>query len=157
MAEEKKEKHLLLQDELTIADCFSLGQTMNTPGFDILRRLYEAACAEANADAVRLDPERTDYTHVLSVRTQRTRNFNELVEWVRTSALIHHNRVAKQALEVEEEVKEKVANVFGIHPAKPGATGDAAIKNVFGIHPAKPTKVNPKGKVVESNASKEKS
>ncbi len=152
MAEDKK---LLLANELTLGDGFALGQIMGTPGFEVLRRLYEAACAEAGADTLRLDPERTDYNHVLGVRTQRARNFNELVEWVRTSALMHHNRVRKAAADEYAEVKEKVTNVFGIHPAKPGVKNDDAIKNVFGIHPAKPKKANPKGKATESNAAKE--
>jgi len=153
MAEDKK---LLLENELTIADCFALGQTMGTPGFDIVRRLYEAACAEANADTIKLDPEGEGYDRKLAVRTQRSRNFNEIVDWVRKCALIHHNRVALNRQAEEEDAKEVVANVFGIHAAKPAAPGADAIKNVFGIHPAKPVKKSPpKGKQLESNVTKD--
>ena len=155
MADDSKERKLLLEKELTIADCFALGQTMQTPGFDIIRRLYEAACEEANKDAIRLDPEGTDYDRKLAVRTQRARNFNEIVEMVRTCALIHHNRVSRAREMDEENAKEAVASVFGIHPAKPATKGEEAIKNVFGIHPAKPKKSPVKGKQSESNAAKD--
>src|SRR5271165_797244 len=114
MADDKKERFLLLENELTIADCFALGQTMQTPGFDILRRLYEAACNSANADTIKLDPEGPDYDRKLAVRTQRCRNFNELVEWVRISALTHHNRVSLARQAEDEDAKVAVANVFGI-------------------------------------------
>lgn len=138
MADEKQ-KPLLLEKELTLADCVALGQTMGTPGFEIVRRLYEAACQAAGNDSIKLDPERPDYERVLAVRAQRARNFNELVEWVRLSALTHHDRVRKNAIAEETAAVDAVGATFGIHPAKPGQKADA-IKNVFGIHPAKPKK-----------------
>lgn len=138
MADEKA-KPLLLENELTMAECVMLNGVMNTPGFSILTRLYEAACAWANNEAVRLDPEDANYNQKLAVRTQRTRNFNELVQYVRLSALTHVERVKKQKQEETQEAEEAVASVFGIHPAKPGTESDA-IKKTFGIHPAKPPK-----------------
>jgi hypothetical protein len=142
MADDKKQKPLLLEKELTLADCVALGQTMGTPGFEIVRRLYEAACQEAGNDSIRLDPERPDYERVLAVRAQRARNFNEIVEWVRLSALTHHDRVRKHVVEEETAAVDAVGATFGIHPAKPVKPGEKsdAIKNVFGIHPAKPKK-----------------
>ena len=139
MADDNRQKPLLLEKELTLADCVALGQTMGTPGFDIVRRLYEAACRAAGDDSIKLDPERPDYERVLAVRAQRARNFNEIVEWVRVSALTHHDRVRKNAIQQEEAAVSAVGATFGIHPAKPDQKSDA-IKNVFGIHPAKPKK-----------------
>jgi len=139
MADDKKQKSPLLERELTLADCVALGQTLGTPGFEIVRRLYEAACQEASNDSIRLDPERPDYERVLAVRAQRARNFNEIVEWVRLSALAHHDRVRKNAIKEDSAAVDAVGATFGIHPAKPNEKSDA-IKNVFGIHPAKPTK-----------------
>jgi len=142
MADDKKQKLLLLEKELTLADCVALGQTLSTPGFEIVRRLYEAACQEANNDSIKLDPEREDYERVLAVRAQRARNFNEIVDWVRLSALVHHDRVRKNVIEQDEAAVDAVGKTFGIHPAKPLKPGEKqdAIKNVFGIHPAKPKK-----------------
>lgn len=139
MADDNKQKPLLLESELTLADCVALGQTLGTPGFDIIRRLYEAACQQAANDSIKLDPEKPDYERVLAVRAQRARNFNEIVEWVRLSALTHHDRVRRHAVEEETAAVDAVGATFGIHPAKPNEKTDA-IKNVFGIHPAKPKK-----------------
>lgn len=141
MADEKA-KPLLLESELSIAECVMLNGVMNTPGFSILTRLYEAACAWANNESIRLDPEDTNYNQKLAVRTQRTRNFNELVQYVRLSALTHVKRVEKQKQEENQQAEEAVASVFGIHPAKPG-TEPNAIEKTFGIHPAKPPKKKP--------------
>lgn len=138
MADEKA-KPLLLENELTIAECVMLNGTMNTPGFSVLVRLYEAACAWANNESLKLDPEDPNYNQKLAVRTQRTRNFNELVQYVRLSALAHVERVGKQKQLEDEQAESAVASVFGIHPAKPG-TEPNAIEKTFGIHPAKPLK-----------------
>lgn len=138
MADEKA-KPLLLENELTIADCVMLSGTMKTPGFSILVRLYEAACAWANNESIKLDPEDPNYNQKLAVRTQRTRNFNELVQYVRLSALTHVQRVEKQKQEENQQAEEAVASVFGVHSAKPGVE-PSAIEKTFGIHPAKPPK-----------------
>lgn len=136
-----KQKFLLLEKELTLADCVALGQTIGTPGFEIVRRLYEAACQAAANDQIKLDPEKDGYERVLAVRAQRARNFNEIVEWVRVSALTHHDRVRKNAIAQDEAAVDAVGATFGIHPAKPKTGRESnAIENVFGIHPAKPKK-----------------
>jgi hypothetical protein len=134
-----KEKPLLLERELTIADCVMLDATMRSPGFSVLTRLYEAACAWANNESIKLDPEDPNYDKKLAVRMQRTRNFNEMVQYVRLSALTHVQRVEKQKQQENEAAETAVASVFGIHPAKPG-TEPSAIEKTFGIHPAKPPK-----------------
>lgn len=138
MADEKA-KPLLLENELTMAECVMLNGVMNTPGFSVLTKLYEAACAWANNETIKLDPEDPNYNQKLSVRTQRARNFNECVQYVRLSALTHAERVIKQKQLEDESATEAVASVFGIHPAKPTKDGDA-IEKTFGIHPAKPSK-----------------
>jgi hypothetical protein len=140
-----KDKPLLLETELTLADCVALGQTMNTPGFDILTRLYEASCAQANNDAIKLDPEGTDYERRLAVRTQRARNFNEQVSYVRASALVHVARVKKAREDEENAAEDAVANRFGIWPAEKGKDLDAITKT-FGAHAAKPPKKKPAAK-----------
>jgi hypothetical protein len=142
MADEKA-KPLLLEKELSIADCVMLNGVMNTPGFSILTRLYEAACAWANNETIKLDPEDPNYNQKLAVRTQRTRNFNEIVQYVRLSALTHADRVQKQKQIENEAAETAVASVFGIHAAKPG-TEPSAIEKTFGIHPAKPKKKSEK-------------
>jgi hypothetical protein len=133
---DKNKQALLLENELTLADCLSLGQTMNTDGFQVLTRLYEAAVLSANADAIRLDPEDPNYQSKLSVRTQRARNFNELVSHVRACALVHVSRVKKQREEEDLKAEEAVANRFGIFPATKGEDLDAITKT-FGIHAAR--------------------
>src|SRR5271166_5481526 len=132
MADEKQ-KALLLAEDLSMADCIALGQTMNTPGFQILVRLYEAACKSASDDSMRLDPEGEGYERKLAVRTQRARDFNECVSYVRACALAHVARVKQQRETEENEAQEAVANRFGINPAKKGENIDAITKT-FGIH-----------------------
>lgn len=134
-----KQKPLLLEQDLSLADCIALGQTMNTPGFDILVRLYEAACKSASDDSIKLDPEGADYERKLAVRTQRARNFNECVSYVRACALAHVARVKKQREEENAKAEDAVSNRFGIFPAKKGEELDAITKT-FGIHAAKPPK-----------------
>jgi predicted RNA-binding protein with PUA-like domain len=133
---DKTKQALLLEQELTIPDCVALGQTMNTPGFRVLTRLYEAAVLSAHVDSVKLDPEDPHYKDKLAVRTQRERNFNELVSYVRACALVHVDRVKKQRAEDDQEAEEAVANRFGIFPATQGEDLDAVTKT-FGIHAAK--------------------
>src|SRR5579859_7033866 len=136
---EDKDKTPLLMNELTIADCAMLAQTMSTPGFEILVRLNEAVCVNAQKDTFKLDPEGPDYERKLSVRTQRARNVNEAIEHVRLSALAHIKRLTMKKQQEDVEAKNAVASVFGIHPAVPNTEGDA-IKKTFGIHAAKPKK-----------------
>lgn len=133
-----KQKKLLLED-MSLTDAVSLNQTMNTPGFSVLVRLFEAACTDANADAIKTDPEDSDYNRLLAVRSQRARDFNEVVSYVRACAAIHVKRVLKAAEAETERVEEAVGATLGIHPAKP--TKDMnAIEKTFGIHAAKPKK-----------------
>jgi hypothetical protein len=136
---DKEKQALLLENELTLVDCVALGQTMNTAGFQILTRLYEAAALSAHVDCVKLDPEDPHYKDKLAVRTQRERNFNELVSYVRACALVHVARVKKQRDADEEASQDAVVNRFGIFPATQGEDLDAITKT-FGIHAVKPPK-----------------
>ena len=138
MADEKAHVPLLV-NELTAVECGQLNQTMNTPGFQVLVKLNEAACLRANEDAIKLDPEGTDYERKLSVRTQRARNFNELVQIVRASALLHVNKLKQEAQKELLDAEVAVANRFGIHTVKPAETPDA-IQKTFGTRPVKPQK-----------------
>ena len=138
MADEKQ-KPLLLETELTLADCIALGQAMNTPGFEIITRLFEAACKSANDDSIKLDPEGTDYERKLAVRVQRGRNFNEAVSYVRACALAHVARVKAAREKEENDAEDAVANRFGIWPSEKGKSLDAITKT-FGAHAARPVK-----------------
>ena len=130
---------LLLEQELSLGDCIALGQMMNMPGFAILTRLYEAAVLSAKEHSLKLDPEDPNYKDKLAVRTQRERNFHEVVSMVRAHALIHVDRVKKAREEEEEQAQDAVANRFGVFPAIKGENIDAITKT-FGIHAAKPVR-----------------
>jgi hypothetical protein len=105
----------LLREELSAAERIILGQLTQQPGFNIIVRMHEAACARANNDAIKLDPEEDGYERKLSVRTQRTRNFNECVNLVRKSINWHVEAVVVEAQQDDQQVVDAVAKTFGIH------------------------------------------
>jgi RNA binding exosome subunit len=128
MSDEKKDKKPLLMEELSYAKKVALGQTYNTPGFQVIIELFESLLDRANKDVMKLDPEQSDYDRKLSVRTQRQRNFHEAVGTVRDSIHYHINFLKQQAQEEETKAVDAVAKTFGIHtiPAKKKAGPSAA-------------------------------
>jgi hypothetical protein len=135
-----KEKQAILSPNLSQAKKASLLQVILSPGWKVVEEIANEACLRYTQDIIRLDPESEDYDRVSQTRTLRARNATEYSDLLLHSIVEHANSVRKvEAVETEEAVS-RVGDMFGIHPAKPGAPADA-IKNVFGIHPARPKKV----------------
>ena len=129
----------LLLEDLTIPECAHLNQTMSTPGFPVLVKLFEAAIASASAKALGTNPEDPNHERLVASRAARARAFQEIVDWVRECSAVHVKRVKMAVQEEDLRVAEAVGRTLGIHPAKP--TDDLnAITKTFGIHPAKPAK-----------------
>lgn len=116
---EKKPRVPLLHDQLSMPEKVMLGQVTNHGGFKVIVKLFEAAVAQAHADTVRLDPEDTNYEHLLSVRTQRERTVNEFAGWIKDSINYHVSVVKAQVAEEDVEAVDAVARTFGIHTVKP--------------------------------------
>jgi hypothetical protein len=129
----------LLLEDLSIPECAHLNQMMNTPGFPVLVKLFDAAIASASAKALGTNPEDPNHERLVAARAARARAFQEIVTWVRDCSAVHVKRVVMSVQAEDLRVAEAVGRTLGIHPAKP--TDDVnAITKTFGIHPAKPVK-----------------
>lgn len=135
-----KEKQAILSPNLSQAKKASLLQVVLSPGWKVVEEIANEACLRYTQDIIRLDPESEDYDRVSQTRTLRARNATEYSDLLLHSIVEHANSVRKIEAVEEENTVAKVGEMFGIHPAKPGAPADA-IKNIFGIHPARPKKV----------------
>ncbi len=136
---EKKEAQTILSPDLTQAEKVMLTQVMLIPGWRVVIKIANEACLRATQDTIKLDPESADYERIVVERQRRARNITEFSDLFFRSIQTHVESIRKIEAEEEQEVVSRVAEQFGIHPAKPGAPADA-IKNVFGIHPARPKK-----------------
>ncbi len=139
----EKEALKILSPNLTLAERTYLVQTTATPGWKVVVKIVNEACAEALEHLGKLDPESEDYERVCAERQRRARHFSEFSTRVMTAVYAHADSVRKSNRREEEEVVDRVASMFGIHPANPkdqGKPGDA-ISRTFGIHPARPKKV----------------
>lgn len=138
MAENKDQKEItpLLMDELSAPERTFLMQIVQHAGFQVIVKLFDAACTRATQDIVRLDPEKPDYDMLLKYRTQRSRNINEFSSLVRKSINYHTSIVQMTNDEEKETTEDAVAKVFGIHKVPPKA------KKVIGKQSPKGTAVN---------------
>src|ERR1700676_4558706 len=139
MAQQKDATTILLPD-LTQAEKVMLTQVTLTPGWKVVIRVANEACLRATQDTIKLDPESADYERVCVERQRRARNITEFSDLFFRSIQTHADSIRKVESIEDSEVVSRVGEMFGIHPAKPGAPADS-IKNVFGIHPARPKKV----------------
>jgi copper oxidase (laccase) domain-containing protein len=141
MAEKaNKEKQTILSPDLTQSEKVSLTQVTLVPGWKTVIKIANEACLRATQDTIKLDPESEDYERVCVERQRRARNITEFSDLFFHSIQTHADSVRRVEATEEEDVASRVGEMFGIHPAKPGAPADA-IKNIFGIHPARPKKV----------------
>jgi len=137
---QQKEAATILSPDLTQAKKVMLTQTTLTPGWKVVIEIANEACLRFTQDIIRLDPESGDYERVSQTRTLRARFATEFSDSLFRSIQTHASSVRKVEDVEDTEAVYRVGEMFGIHPAKPGAPADA-IKNVFGIHPARPKKL----------------
>ncbi len=139
MERAQKEKRTILSPNLTQAEKLLLAQTVSTPGWKVVVKIANEACARFTEDTIRLDPETEDYERIVVERQRRARNASEFSDDLMKSVHAHADSIRKVDVAEQEEAEKSVGEMFGIHPAKKINPNDA-IKNVFGIHPAKPKK-----------------
>ena len=116
MADSSKDTQLpVLVDDLTAAEKTVLEHITHHHGYTVLIKIFAAVCARATNDTLKIDFEQPNAEHILSVRTQRARNFHECVNIAKKSIEYHTQMVKQQVATEEEEAVSAVAKRFGIH------------------------------------------
>lgn len=97
----------LLIDGLTLQDRMYLAHLTNQPGFKVVVDLMHAACAKANEDVIKLNPEDPnikDYEKALISRQQNARSINQFCTSFLKSVEFHRSAgvAEEQARELEE-------------------------------------------------------
>ncbi len=96
----------ILEGVLQITDQVTLGNMTLHPGYKILIRMINTACAAANATVVSTNPEADDYDRILRSRQQRARNWSELSIWLFKSIDWHTKSGSSSQSEEERLVEE---------------------------------------------------
>lgn len=141
----EKETRQILSPDLTQAEKVMLAQTIMTPGWKVVIKMANDACSVATKDTIKVAQEDPSYERIVVERQRRARNIIEFSDLLMESIHSHADSMRKVEQKEEDEAVERVANMFGIHPAQPpkkGVPADA-IQRTFGIHPAKPKKSSP--------------
>jgi hypothetical protein len=139
----------ILCPDLSAAEKTMLLQTINTPGWKVVVKITNEACLQATQDIIRLNPESQDYERVNATRAARARTMTEFSNSLMKAVYTHADAIKRTNIQEDKEIEDRVASMYGIHPARPEDKGRApeAIKRTFGIHPAKPKSKSPeKGK-----------
>lgn len=143
-----KEAQTILSPDLAQVKKVLLAQTIMTPGWKVVIEIANEACRVATTDTIKLDPESQDYERICVERQRRARNITEFSDLLMRSIHAHADSIRRVEAKEEVEAVERVASMFGIHPAQTEKKGEPsdAIKRTFGIHPAKPKKSPTEGK-----------
>jgi len=137
----EKEAQSILSPDLTQGEKVLVAQTVMTPGWKVIVKMANDACARFTQDIIKVDPESLDAEHVVSERQRRARIAIEFSDLLMRSIYEHADSIRRVDRKQEEEAVSRVAEMFGIHPAAPSDKGKAptdAITRTFGIHPARP-------------------
>lgn len=105
----------VLMEELSAAEKTVLEHITHHHGYAVLIKIFAAVCARATNDTLKIDFEQPNAEHVLSVRSQRARNFHECVNIAKSSIEYHTQMVKQQAVTEEDAAVTAVAKRFGIH------------------------------------------
>jgi len=101
----KVEKPLLI-DGLTLPEKVMLGQTSLTPGYAILIKLMEAACHDSRIAINDVNPEDSEYEHVLKAKQQYSRAINKFSTLVLRSVEYHTQHGIAEEQQKEQEALE---------------------------------------------------
>jgi len=101
------DKKPLLMDELNAAEKVALANMSLHPGFQVLIKMFEAACTTATHDVIKLDPLVQDYERKLAYLQQAARTVNKYTELIRKS-VIYHSEMAKYEPLDQEQVGPQV-------------------------------------------------
>lgn len=140
MANQKEKDATVLSPEMTQAEKVLLAQTTMTPGWKVVVKMANDACARFTQDIIKVDPESEDAEHVVSERQRRARIAIEFSDLLMRSIYAHADSIRRAGKQEEEEAVNSVTAMFGMHPANPSDKGKSpdAITRTFGIHPARP-------------------
>jgi|SRR5579859_3098908 len=137
----EKEAQSILSPDMTQGEKVLVAQTVMTPGWKVIVKMANDACARFTQDVIKVDPESLDAEHVVSERQRRARIAIEFSDLLMRSVYAHADSIRHVDRKEEEEAVSRVAEMFGIHPAAPSDKGKApidAITRTFGIHPSRP-------------------
>jgi len=116
---EATESAPLLREELTTQERILLTQLTHMPGFKVLVKLLQAACARFNDNVIKLDPEAPDYDTKISKRQLKAWVASKFSADVFKAIDWHTDQVILAEQENQEESVDAVAKVFGIHTIGP--------------------------------------
>jgi hypothetical protein len=97
----------LLYDDLNMEDRLYLANLQQQPGYKVLIKVFNAACARATRDVISLDPMAENYSRKLSALQQMSRAMNEFCAAVCKSVQWHSLKGLAEQRE-EQEVEELV-------------------------------------------------
>ena len=103
-----KSERPLLMDELNLVDKINLAQTSLTPGYPVLQKLMEAACAESRIAINDVNPEEPGYDQVLRARQQYSRAINKFCVLVLRSVEWHKQSAAAVEGQKESEIQAAI-------------------------------------------------
>src|ERR1700677_1547602 len=87
--------------ELTHQERFDLAVVLDTPGFAVIKKLFEAACQQKLAAIIKLNPEEPNYDSLVKSRSLVSRTNNEVC-----AALIKSIAMHAQVARIDEEVEK---------------------------------------------------
>lgn len=107
----------LLIDDLQLVEKLSLASLSQQPGFIVLVKVLNAACAKATKDAIQLNPIDEGYDRKIKALHTRARDFNEFSSLVLDSIAYHvkdgKNREVRKVEASEDNTVNRFANSKG--------------------------------------------
>jgi hypothetical protein len=93
---------------LSLEDKMALGNMQLHPGFIVMKKLFEDACDQATASAIKLNPEDPQYETILKIRHLTARVTNEVCATLIKSIVMHSQagQIEEQAKKIEEALKK---------------------------------------------------
>lgn len=107
MSEREAPKPLLM-DELSTGEKVLLANLSLHPGFQVLIKLFDAACTSATNDVIKLDPLVEEYDRKLAYLQQAARTVNKFTNLVRKSIIYHSAMGEAETAAIESDLEARV-------------------------------------------------
>jgi hypothetical protein len=121
--------------ELTHQERFDLAVVLETPGFAVIKKLFEAACQQKLGAIIKLNPEDVNYDSLVKSRSLVSRTTNEVCAAMIKSIVMH-----AQTARIDEEV-EKARKALEAGETAEGEDVAKPLGKKFGSFVMKPRKV----------------
>ncbi len=111
----------LLADALTAPQQELLATLAHQPVYEVLIKLFDAACTKVNQRLVGLNPEDAEYKQKLEVYHHESRVVNEFCSSVLAAIDFHSEVVRRREITSDEELKDALAQVAAqiLRPGNP--------------------------------------